>query len=218
MVALPSLAAALAAAAIVLQTGAPLERQRPARTPDIYFAPSWEPVVYEMLELAGVTRDDVVYDLGSGDGRIVILAAQKYGARGVGIELEPNLVKISREVARDAQVADRVTFIEGDLFTADISAATVVTLYLSPGVNRDLEPKLKRELRPGTRIVSHQFPIGSWRPEKAVTSAASGVELFLWRVPPGGATGGKDQGVRTPRKPTLDPPVSTAPLPRLPTR
>lgn len=156
--------------------------QKPARTPDMYFAPTWEPVAYEMLALAGVTKDDVVYDLGSGDGRIVILAAQKYGARGVGIELDPKLVAVSRQVAREAEVADRVTFVEGDLFTADISAATVVTLYLSPGVNRDLEPKLRRELKPGTRIVSHQFPIGTWAPDKTVRSKGDGTDLFLWVV------------------------------------
>jgi SAM-dependent methyltransferase len=164
--------------------GAAVSAQRPARTPDMYFVPTWEPVVYEMLELAGVAGRDVVYDLGSGDGRIVILAAQKYGARGVGIELDPKLVEVSRQVARDAQLADRVTFIAGDLFTADISPATVVTLYLSTTMNRQLEDKLKRELRPGTRIVSHQFRIGDWTPEKAVKSKGDGTELFLWTVPP----------------------------------
>ncbi len=158
--------------------------QRPSRTPDIFFAPTREPVVYEMLQLAQVTRDDVLFDLGSGDGRIVILAAQKYGARGVGVELDPKLVATSRQIARDAGLADRVAFIEGDLFTADISEATVVTLYLSTGVNRDLEPKLRRELRPGTRIVSHQFPIGRWAPQQTVRSTDDGTQLFLWTVPP----------------------------------
>lgn len=135
-----------------------------------------------MLELARVSADDVVYDLGSGDGRIVILAAQKYGARGVGVELGPRLVEISRQVAREGEVADRVTFIEGDLFTTDISAATVVTLYLSPGVNRQLEPKLRRELRPGTRIVSHQFGIGTWTPDETAR-AEDGTDLYLWTIP-----------------------------------
>ena len=159
--------------------------QQPARTPDIFFAPTMEAVADAMLQLARVTRDDVVYDLGSGDGRIVILAAQKYGARGVGIEIDPRLVGISREVAREAEVADRVTFIEGDLFTADISEATVVTLYLSPSVNSRLEPKLRRELRPGVRIVSHQFPIGQWTPASIVRSEDDGTNLFLWTIPPG---------------------------------
>jgi SAM-dependent methyltransferase len=157
--------------------------QRPTRAPDIFFVPTWEPVVYQMLELANVTRDDVVYDLGSGDGRIVILAAQKYGARGVGIELNPRLVEISRQVARDAQVLDRVRFIEADLFTSDISAATVVTLFLSSSVNDELEPKLRRELKPGTRIVSHQFGIGKWAPEKTVRAEQDRTNLYLWRVP-----------------------------------
>ena len=157
--------------------------QPPPRTPDIFFVPTWQPIVYEMLKLAGVTRDDVVYDLGSGDGRIVILAAQTYGARGVGIEIDPKLVEISRQVAREAQVADRVVFLEGDLFSARISDATVVTLFLSAGVNKRLEPKLRRELRPGTRIVSHQFGIGSWAPDKTVRGVEDGTDLFLWTVP-----------------------------------
>ena len=167
-----------------LLLAATIAAQRPARSPDIFFAPTWEPVVFEMLQLAGVSAQDVVYDLGSGDGRIVILAAQKYGARGVGIEIDPKLVAISRQVARDAEVSDRVTFIEGDLFTADIAGATVVTLYLSTSVNRQLEAKLKRDLRPGTRIVSHQFPIGDWTPERTVKSADDGTLLFLWTIPP----------------------------------
>src|SRR6476620_8504482 len=104
------------AAMVALWLAAVVSAQAPARTPDIFFVPTWQPVVYQMLELAGVTKDDVVYDLGSGDGRIVVLAAQKYGARGVGVELDPRLVEISRQVARDAQVTDRVRFVEGDLF------------------------------------------------------------------------------------------------------
>ena len=159
-------------------------QQRPGNAPDIYFAPTWEPVVYEMLELAGVTRDDIVYDLGSGDGRIVILAAQKYGARGVGIELDANLVDISRQVAREAQLTDKVTFIQGNLFDTEIANATVVTLYLSESVNRELEPKLRRQLRPGTRIVSHQFSMGVWQPDKVVRSEVDGTDLLLWKVPP----------------------------------
>lgn len=134
-----------------------------------------------MLRLAKVTAADVVYDLGSGDGRIVILAAQKYGARGVGIELDPKLVAVSRQVAEEGGVADRVTFIEDDLFTTDISKATVVTLYLSTSVNQRLEPKLRSELRPGTRIVSQQFLIGRWTPDQKTVSNEQ--ELFLWTIP-----------------------------------
>jgi SAM-dependent methyltransferase len=171
------------ASVVAVWLAASLSAQRPARAPDIFFVPTWEPVVYQMLELAAVTRDDVVYDLGSGDGRIVILAAQKYGARGVGIELNPRLVEISRQVAREAQVDDRVRFIEGDLFTSDISAATVVTLFLSSSVNNELEPKLRRELKPGTRIVSHQFGIGKWAPQETVRAEEDRTNLYLWRVP-----------------------------------
>jgi len=133
-----------------------------------------------MLRLAGVGPDDVVFDLGSGDGRIVILAAQKYGAAGVGIELEPSLVQLSRQVAQEGEVADKVRFVEGDLFTADINDATVVTLSLSASVNARLESKL-RQLRPGTRIVSRQFGIGEWLPDKTIR-AEDGTELFLWIV------------------------------------
>ena len=169
---LVSLGSAWGPAATVLQ---------PARAPDIFFTPTWEPVVFEMLELAQVTRDDVVYDLGSGDGRIVIQAAQKYGARAVGIEIDPRLVDISRQVAREAQLSDKATFIEGDLFAADLSPATVVTLYLSTTINRRLAPRL-RALRPGTRIVSHQFGLGEWKPDRVIRSS-HGTDVFLWTVP-----------------------------------
>lgn len=155
--------------------------QQPARTPDIFFVGTRHAVVDEMLLLAGVGRDDIVYDLGSGDGRILILAAQKYGARGVGIELDPALVATSRALVRESEVADKVTIVEGDLFTADISRATVVTLYLSTRVNQELEPKLRKELRPGTRIVSHQFPIGEWKPDKTLR-ASDETDLRLWIV------------------------------------
>jgi hypothetical protein len=156
--------------------------QSALRNPDVHFAATPQPVADAMLRLARVTASDVVYDLGSGDGRIVVLAAQKYGARGVGVEIVHELVERSRMVAREGEVADRVTFIEGDLFTADISPATVVTLWLTASVNARLEPKLLRELRPGTRIVAHQFPIGQWAPER--TLRVDGEDLFLWTVPP----------------------------------
>lgn len=171
----------LTAAMLTMAFVAPAAQQRPVKTPDIHFAATPQPVADAMLKLAGVTPSDVVYDLGSGDGRIVILAAQKYGARGVGIEIDHGLVEISRQVAIEGDVGDRATFIEGDLFTADISAATVVTLWLSTTVNARLEPKLRRELRPGTRIVSHQFPIGAWAPDRTVSAA--GEDLFLWTIP-----------------------------------
>ena len=156
--------------------------RQPARQPDIFFVPTLESVADAMLKLAAVTARDVVYDLGSGDGRILMLAAQKYGARGVGIELDPKLVDRSRQIAREGEVDGQVTFIEGDLFEADISPATVVTIYLSPTVNAKLEPKLRQQLRPGTRVVSHQFPIGRWQPDTTVR-ADDGTLLYLWTVP-----------------------------------
>jgi SAM-dependent methyltransferase len=166
---------------LALALGMPVLAQQPPKTPDIHFTPTRQGLADAMLRLAEVTADDVVYDLGSGDGRIVMLAAQKYGARGVGIDIDHGLIEMSRQIARDGQVDSRVTFIEGDLFTADISAATVVTLYLSGSVNQRLEPKLKTELRPGTRIVSHQFPIGAWPPARTVR--VDNEDLFLWIVP-----------------------------------
>ena len=167
--------------AVLALTVASAQAQRPARTPDIFFAPTRQTIVDGMLRLARVTAADVVYDLGSGDGRIVVLAAQRHGARGVGIELDSRLVALSRELAAESQVGGRVTFIEGDMFTADIAPATVVTLYLSESINLDLEPKLRNELRKGTRIVSHQFRMGRWKPD--ASSVVDGAELFLWIVP-----------------------------------
>jgi SAM-dependent methyltransferase len=167
-------------AASFIATGLRATQPRQQRSPDIYFTPTDQPVADAMLKLARTTSADVVYDLGSGDGRIPVLAAQKYGARAVGVEIDPKLVELSRQVAREGEVADRVTFIEGDLFTTDISPATVVTLYLSASVNSRLEPKLRAELRPGARIVSHQFPIGNWPPDE--TLRVENEDLFLWRI------------------------------------
>ena len=155
--------------------------QPAAKGPDIHFVATPQPVADAMLKLAGVTASDVVYDLGSGDGRIVVLAAQKYGARGVGIEIDARLVEVSRQVAREGEVDNRVTFELGDLFAADLSRATVVTLWLSETVNARLEEKLKRELRPGARVVSHQFPIGKWMPDKQIV--ADGEDIYLWTIP-----------------------------------
>jgi len=148
---------------------------------DVPFVESPQPVVDKMLELANVTKDDVVYDLGSGDGRIVITAARTYGAQGVGIEIKPRLVKKARQNARDAGVSDRAAFREGDLFEADISEATVVTLYLLPSVNAKLRPKLFRELKPGTRVVSHDFDMNEWEPDTTWTSG--GETVYRWTIP-----------------------------------
>jgi cyclopropane fatty-acyl-phospholipid synthase-like methyltransferase len=156
-----------------------LMAQQPARTPDIHFTPTRHNVADAMLQLAAVGPDDVVLDLGSGDGRIPIIAAQKYGARGIGIELDPRLVEVSWQIANEAEVASRVRFIVGDLFTADLTGATVVTAYLSPSIMKELLPKL-RALRPGTRIVSHQFPMPGWQPDRRIKVDES--ELLLWIV------------------------------------
>jgi SAM-dependent methyltransferase len=158
-----------------------VQAQQPKRAPDIHFVPTPQEVVDGMLKLARVTKNDVVYDLGSGDGRIVITAALNHGARGVGIDLDPKLIAEARESARKAGVSDRVAFIEGDIFETDISDATVVTLYLLSSINERLRPKLTSELRPGTRIVSHAFRMGDWQPDEEVVIA--GRSVFLWRVP-----------------------------------
>ncbi len=150
--------------------------------PYVPFVPTPDEVVEEMLEIAGVTTADVVYDLGSGDGRIVIAAASKFGAHGVGIEIDPARVRDAADAAEQAGVSHLVRFIEGDLFTADISEATVVTLYLLPDVNRLLLPKLLSELRPGPRIVSHNYDLGDWPPEKTV--GVSRGTVYYWVVPP----------------------------------
>jgi ribosomal protein L11 methylase PrmA len=138
-------------------------------------------VVEEMLQLANVTNEDLVYDLGSGDGRIVIAAAQKRGARGIGIDIDPQRVREARENAQRAGVSDRVEFRQQDLFQTDFSDATVVTLYLLPRLNRQLRPRLLSQLKPGTRIVSHAFDMGDWKPEKVVQ--VDGRTVYYWVVP-----------------------------------
>jgi len=152
---------------------------------DVPYVQTPHEVVAQMLRLAGVDRNDVVYDLGSGDGRLVIAAARDFGARGVGVEIDPRLVAQSVESARRAGVGDRVTFREHDLFQTDLADATVVTLYLSPALNLRLRPKLLRELRAGARIVSHDFDMGDWPPARAlridVRERAS--QVYLWVVP-----------------------------------
>jgi hypothetical protein len=180
------IAAMLATPVIWSEVGAGLLKAQPPppRTPDVYFAGTPQRIVSAMLRLALVTPDDVVYDLGSGDGRIVIQAALEYGARGVGIELEPRLIEIARHLAREAGVADRVTFVEGNFFTADLSEATVVTLFLSSAVNARLEPKLKSDLRSSARVVSYQFPIGTWAPDLTIRPDPRGADLFLWTIRP----------------------------------
>ncbi len=150
-----------------------------ARTPDIHFTPTRHNIADAMLKLAEVGPADVVYDLGSGDGRIPIIAAQKYGARGVGIEIDPRLVELSWRTANEAEVAHRVSFIAGDLFAADLAPATVITLYLSSSILQQLQPRL-RALKPGTRIVSHQFWMPGWTHDRQIK--VDEADLYLWVV------------------------------------
>jgi 2-polyprenyl-3-methyl-5-hydroxy-6-metoxy-1,4-benzoquinol methylase len=151
------------------QTATPTpDTQTPQREPDVVYVPTPQPVVDKMLELAKVGKNDVLYDLGSGDGRIPITAAQKFGTQGVGVEIRSDLIQEAQQNAQKANVSDRVQFLQQDLFQTDISKATVVTLYLLPELNVKLRPKLFKELKPGTRIVSHDFNMGDWQPEQTV--------------------------------------------------
>ena len=151
------------------------------RKPDVIFVGTPPEVVDAMLKGLEVKSTDIVYDLGSGDGRILITAAQKYGARGVGIEIDPALIKQAEENARKAGVSDKVRFVNADLFEADIHEASVVTLYLLEELNIRLRPKLLRDLKPGTRIASHRFRMGDWQPEKAV--AVGDRAVYFWTIP-----------------------------------
>jgi SAM-dependent methyltransferase len=155
------------------------------RGPDVQYVPTPENVVDEMLRLTGVTKDDIVYDLGCGDGRLVISAAQRFGAHGVGIDIDPQRISESRDNARQAGVTDRVRFLEQDLFEADIGQATVVTLYLLPKLNVQLRPKLLRDLKPGTRVVSHDFDMAEWQPDQTikVSGASRSHTVYYWVVP-----------------------------------
>jgi SAM-dependent methyltransferase len=154
------------------------------KAPDAPFVPTPLPVVERMLALAGVAKDDMVFDLGSGDGRMVITAAQRYGARGVGVEINPVWVLYAQRDAAQAGVTDRVTFRIEDLFTVDLRDATVVTLYLLPWMNRKLAPRFHAELRPGTRIVSHMYGIGDWPPDRSEEMIVNGQRhvIHLWTI------------------------------------
>jgi tRNA G37 N-methylase Trm5 len=171
------IAAAFAPAALPqAQTGQAL------RSPDVIFVPTPQNVVEAMLKLANVRQGDVVWDLGSGDGRIPITAVQKFGAvRATGIDIDPQRIKEANENAQKAKVTDKVKFLNQDLFTSNFSDATVITLYLLPSLNEKLRPKLMAELKPGTRIVSHAFDMGDWKPEK--TETVDGRTIYFWTIP-----------------------------------
>ena len=162
---------------------APLNQAQnvPAHAPDVPYVPSPEEVVSSMLKLADVHKGDLVYDLGCGDGRIVIAAAKDFGARDVGVDINPERIKEANENAKKAGVTSQVSFREGNLFDANLEGATVVTLYLLPSVNLRLRPKLLHDLKPGTRVVSHSFDMGDWKPDKE--TEAAGRYLYLWIIP-----------------------------------
>jgi precorrin-6B methylase 2 len=153
----------------------------PKRSPDVPYVPTPQPVVEAMLKLGEVKKGDILYDLGSGDGRIAITAAKLYGVRATGIDINPERIAEAEANAKSEKVTDRVKFLNQDLFEANISDATVVTLYLLPSINLKLRPKLWKDLKPGTRIVSHSFDMGDWQPEKRIE--VDGRYLYLWRVP-----------------------------------
>jgi ribosomal protein L11 methylase PrmA len=174
-----AMAVSLASAPSVFAQAAPQEA--PTRRPDVIFVPTPEEVVEAMLQVANVTKNDIVYDLGCGDGRIPVTAAKKYGARGVCIDIDPQRIKEATENVTKNGVGDRVRIIQGDLFETNISEATVVTLYLLPSLNQKLLPKLNKELKPGTRIVSHAFDMGDKKPVQELD--VNGRKVYFWTIP-----------------------------------
>jgi len=182
-------AACLAALSVAV---AAAQTAQPKREPDVPFVPTTDEAVQAMLKLADVKKSDVVYDLGCGDGRIVIAAAKTYGARAVGIDINPVRIAEAKENAKAAGVENLVQFKEGDLFEADIHEASVVTLFLLSSVNMKLRPKLLQDLKPGTRVVSNTFDMGDWKADKEVTVGDQSEDtwlsrhLFLWTIPPRG--------------------------------
>ena len=174
------------AAACSFAAPAPLlaqaQKQPATQYPDVIFVPTPQEVVEDMLRLANVQKGDILYDLGSGDGRIAITAARKYGIKATGIDIDPERIREANDNAKKAGVTNLVRFRQENLFTADFKDATVITLYLLPDLNVKLRPKLWNELKPGTRIVSHQFEMGAWKPEKRLES--NGRTIYFWTVPP----------------------------------
>ena len=152
-----------------------------SQQPDVVFVPTPQAVVDKMLEMAKVGKGDVLYDLGSGDGRIPVTAAKRFGIRGVGIDIDPERIQEASENARKNGVANLVSFRREDLFKTKLSDATVVTLYLLPDLNVKLRPRLLAELKPGTRIVSHQFDMGTWKPDQK--AELNGRTIYLWTIP-----------------------------------
>jgi len=158
-----------------------IAQEAPARRPDVIYVPTPEAVVEAMLQVANVGKDDIVYDLGCGDGRIPVTAAKKYGARGIGIDIDPDRIKEATANVAKNNVGNLVKVVHADLFEQDLSGATVVTLYLLPSLNVKLMPKLMKELKPGTRVVSHAFDMGDWKPEKELD--VEGRKVYFWTIP-----------------------------------
>jgi cyclopropane fatty-acyl-phospholipid synthase-like methyltransferase len=185
----PDTLAALLVLITMIVSGGLMLAQAPAaqlRQPDVIYVPTPPEVVQAMLDVAQVKNTDIIYDLGSGDGRIPITAAQKFGARGVGIDINPERIKEANENLKKANVGDKVRFVNADLFETNISEATVVTLYLLQSLNEKLRPKLFQELKPGTRVVSHAFSMGdAWPPEKTLN--VNGRMVYFWTIPPNAA-------------------------------
>jgi SAM-dependent methyltransferase len=163
----------------------PTQEASSLRAPDVHYEPTSPDVVEVMLRLANVKAGEVVYDLGCGDGRIVIAAVREFGARGVCVDIDPQRIAESQENARAAGVADHIRFLNQDLFVTDVSEAAVVMLFLSPALNLKARPKLLRELKPGTRVVSHWHDMGDWKPQKTMRVISSGRErsVYLWTLP-----------------------------------
>ena len=164
-----------------IRASGPTPQQAVHRTPDVIYVPTPQDVVDAMLKVANVSGSDTVYDLGCGDGRIVVTAAKVYGAHGVGVDIDPRRVAEANANVKAAGVGDKVRIIEGDLFEVALSPATVVTLYLLPSLNLKLQPKLFNELKPGTRIVSHAFDMGDWKPEQQLD--VNGRNVYFWTIP-----------------------------------
>ena len=177
----------IACAAVVGATASvATQRAQESREPDVFYMPTPQRVVDAMLKIAGVTSSDVVYDLGSGDGRIPITAAKVYGARGVGIDIDPERISEANANARAAGLTGKVQFLREDLFKADISAATVVTLFLKPSLNTALLPKLNKELKPGTRVVSHRWEMKDLAGREFLPKEkllVDGSNVYLWTIP-----------------------------------
>ncbi len=177
----------VAGAVLLMAASALAAQDQPRRTPDVVFVPTTDEAVAAMLQLAGVTKNDIVYDLGCGDGRIVVAAA-KLGAHAVGIDIDPQRISEAKAFAKSAGVENLVRFEENDLFEADFHEATVVTLFLLSDLNLKLKPRLLQQLKPGTRVVSNTFDMGDWKPDKEITVKGADYttlskNLFLWIIP-----------------------------------